>query len=110
MMTVEQKTVERKKIPLRIWVSLKGLEPRIDFVINLKGDRELVLAIEEGSLQTITKIDGTNNINYHERILVDYALHQMKPIKITTYYEISYDPKIRAIYEFYNRMLADAEV
>ena len=110
MITDKQKTVEGKEIPLRIWGSLKGLEPRVDFVVNPKGSRELVLAIEEGSLQTITRIDGTKNISYHERILVDYALHQMKPIRVTTYYEGFYNPKIKAIYDCYNQMLADAEV
>ena len=110
MITVEQKIVERREIPLRIWGSLKRLEPLVDFIVNSKGNRELVLAVKEGSLQTITRIDGTGNINHNERILVNYELHQMKPIRVKTYYERSYDPKIKAIYDCYNEMLADAEV
>ncbi|MBS3075368.1 hypothetical protein J4429_02820 [Candidatus Pacearchaeota archaeon] len=109
MINVEQRTVERKEIPLRIWGSLKGLEPRVDFVIDREDNRELILAIEEGSLETITRINGTNDINYNERILINYELHQMKPKKVTRYSERSYDAKLKAIYDCYNQMLAGAE-
>lgn len=110
MIAVEQKTAERREIPLRIWVSLKGLEPQVDFILNPNGCRELVLAIHSSSLLTIAKADGTNNINHSERILVDYALHQMKPVRVTTYYERSYNPMTKAIYDYYNKTLADAGV
>lgn len=110
MITIEQKTAERREIPLRIWVSLKGLEPRVDFILNQDGCRELVLAIHRGSLLTIAKVDGAENINHNERILVDYALHQMNPVRVTTYYERSYDPVTKATYDYYNKILADAEV
>jgi len=83
--------VSGKQIPLRIWNSLKELKPFIDFVVCSDKNKELVLIVGETSLHTIARINGTESIIHNERTLVDYALHQMSPVKSKVYYEVCYD-------------------
>ena len=103
-MVIDQ-VAEKREILLRIWDSLRGLEPQVDFVIDSRGRRELVLSVDERVLQTLSRVNGTRNIDLHERVLIDYALHQIKPARRATYYERSYDPATRAIFDCYNRIL-----
>jgi len=109
MANLNQKVCGRH-IPLRIWGSLKGLEPFLDFVKcpNENQSKELVLAVEETSLHTIARINGTKSIIHNERTLVDYALHQMSPVRSKVYYEVCYDLHAKKIYDYYNQILNDS--
>lgn len=97
----------KKRITIRIWVSLEGLIPEEDIVIGSDGILELVTGITSDELTTISRINERGVISQNSRPLVNYAPMRMKPDRIP-FYPGSWDSVKREVYDNYKDKLIKA--
>lgn len=64
---------DKRRIPIRIWVSLEELTPKEDIVIGSNKILELVIDIAPDELTTISRISETEIISQSSRPLLNYA-------------------------------------
>ena len=99
----------KRRVPIRIWVSLEELIPEEDIVIGSDGILELVINIASDELITISKINERRVISENLRPLIDYAPMRMKPDR-TLFYPDSLDSVKRAVYDDYKDKLTKARI
>lgn len=100
---------DKRRVPIRIWISLEELTPEEDIVIGSEGILELVIGLVPNELTTISRINKTEIISQNSRPLLNYAPMRMKPDR-TLFYPNAYDSVNRAKYYDYKAKLINARI